>query len=690
MPATIRAKGLALTLDGDGLVSSLRLDGHRLPLTGPGGFSITEAVTPDGALRSCGALRGSVRRTGRRVSFAGEVPEAGLELAATFGGGDYLDVRGEVRDQTGADRALRVTFTLPLRLAGWRWENSAACAREIRAGQSYPSRRNDFLYLGKKGDGFANEDHQAYGIRINKLPFNAVCRGARGLSMAYPLHEPRVFLLEAAVQGLTVTFSLGVTPITAKFPSRASFRFVVFPIDGGWGIRSACEKYQALFPELFRGRCTRHGNHASVYNPEKRPPPEHMADMGYVSLDNDFQWCGWEIPRASLDLAARVGVGPRDIYQWRGPWYSFHEAPGDITRDAQLALMKAQAEGRKPGAHGRNNQLCGCPDALSARAAYNSYLEDEEGKLNRTYFAYPSYGCWLLPMNLDPNLPRPNRGMLATEWQFRNVLLAGKRKGFRGPFNCAYDAFDDFGGFRRLNFRRAHLAVMEIPATFDPASGRLCQIKGFHDWAWARRHARRVHAAGGKILSNVNLEHAMMFGGQFLDFIERERRPRDYDEERLSTHRMLFGAKPIAFCGGGWSPKSRRAWIAAARKLLAFGMAPGPKAERWRELREFMPLLARVSAAGWQAVPHARAPGLWVERFGSRPGNLFLTVRNTGSRRIETRLRLDLAALGLRNARDVVLRQLSPEAELQIGASRGSLTAALRVAPRQTVVLALC
>jgi hypothetical protein len=687
---TIRADGgLSVRLARDG-VAAASLGGKRLALSGPGGFSVEEVLQPAGRVRALGRAVGRVSSAGGALRFAGGVPGAALELSATFRGGAFLDVRGEVRDLSGAERALRVSFALPAKLAGWRWEGTAGCSRTIRPGAVCPSKRDEFLYLGQKGDGFANEAGQPLGIRINKLPYTTVAQGNLALAMACPVHEPRVFLITASERALAITFSLGVTPVTRKFPGRASFRFVIFPADAEWGIRSACERYQGFFPELFRGRCRRHGNNGTVYNPEKRPPSEHMADMGYATLDNDFQWSGWQVPAASLKLAAGLGLGPRDIYHWRGPWYSFHEAPGDISRDAQLALMKAQAEGRAKGAHGKNNQLCGCPDGLSARAAYNSFIEDEEGKLNRVYFAYPSYSCWLLPMNLDPNLPVPNRGTLATEWQFRNVLLAGKQKGFRGPFNCAYDAFDDFSGFRRLNFRREHLAVMDTPATFDPASGRICQVKGFHDWAWARYHTGLVHDAGGKVLSNVNLEGSMMYGGQFIDFIERERRPRDYSEERLSTHRMLLAGKPIAFCGGGWSPKTRRGWLAAARKLLLFGMSPGPLEERWRELRAHMPLLRRVAEAGWQPVPPARGAGLWIERFGTEPGRLYLTVRNTGKKPARTRLAIDLEGLGLDSGTGrLVVRQISPEAPVRFARRGKQLVGRVRVAAKETVVLAV-
>jgi hypothetical protein len=688
---TVRTKDrFELGLAADGAVASAALGGRKLPLAGPGGFSVVESLAPDGQLRDHGRFTGAAKVAGGRLRFTGAIPQAALELSAEFRGGDFIDVRGEIRDTSGADRALAVTFTLPLELAGWRWENTAACARTLRPGRTEPSEPTDFLYLGKKGDGFANEDPTNYGIRISKLPFNAVVKGGLGLAMAYPLHEPRVFLLSASAAGLTITFSLGVTPITRKFPSRASFRFILFPVDAAWGIRSASERYMGFFPELFRTKARRHGNTGTISDPTKRPPDPHLADYGYAYSENDYQWTGGEISRPALELARSVGIGPREIFHWRGPWYWFNEAPGDITRDAQLASMKAQAEGRIPAtAHGINNQLCGCPHELSAKAAYNSYLEDHQGKLERINFEYPSYSCWLLPLNLDPNLPKPNRGGLATEWQYRYVKL-WKKPGFRGPFGIAYDAFDDFSGFRRLNFRRAHLAVMDTPATFDPASGRVCQVKGFHDWAWVRVQSGIARRAGGLVMANVNLEHSMMFGGQFIDVIDRERRMEDYDEERLSTHRMLLGAKPVAFPGGGWAPKDRGEWLRQARKVLAFGMSPGATGERREEIKALMPAVRRVAEAGWRPVPHARAKGLWIERFGDRPGRLFFAVRNCAKKPLASRLEIDLAGLGLAGAAGrLVLRQISPERPVSFAQSGRNLAGRIAVPSRETLVLEL-
>jgi hypothetical protein len=289
-------------------------------------------------------------------------------------------------------------------------------------------------------------------------------------------------------------------------------------------------------------------------------------------------------------------------------------------------------------------------------------------------------------MNMDPNLPKPNRGQLATEWQYRYMKL-WKEKGFRGPFGIAYDAFDDFSGFRRLNFRRSHLAVMDVPATFDPDTGILCQVKGFHDCAWARVQTGLAHKAGGKVMANINLEHSMMFGGQYADVILRERRADDHDDERLSVHRMLMGQKPISFPGGGRAPGEAAAWRREAMRLLTFGMSPGVRESMWQELRVHMPWVAKVVGAGWQPVTYASAKGAWAERFGNRSGHLYFAVRNGGDALLRTKLIVDLQGLGLGKQKNLALMQVYPEKAIQYQTGGNVISASLQIPAGETAVI---
>ncbi|MCG3179603.1 MAG: hypothetical protein BIFFINMI_01942 [Phycisphaerae bacterium] len=679
--------GLELSIGDDGIVEAVRLGRRKLPSAGPGGFSIVEVLQPRGRRRDWGQVVGRCRRHGRSLRFNGNAMHSALSIQADIKGGRFIDVRGCVSDASGVDRGLYVTFTLPAGLVGWTWQNTAVRSARIARGARLPNRRDDYLYLGVKGDRFANEDHRPYCIPMSRLPFACVTRGAGGLAIADPLDEPRVFRFGAGDNGLSVTFAVGLTPIRSRGPSRADFRFVIYPVDGAWGIRSAAERFHRFFPAITRTAATRHGNSTVMPNPERAGVvvPENVEDFGWVYAENDYQAYDGQMSRGSADLARKWGV---DVFHWRGPWYWFHEGEATDTPDEQLARLRAQAAGRLPGCYAANNQMCGASHREVARAGVNSCLEDERGKLQRTFYAPPHYHCWLMPGNMDPNLPAPNRYTLAMDWQFRYIRRWDER-GFRGPRNFAWDALDDWGGFRRLNFRRDHIAAMDFAPTFDPTTGRLCQVKGFGDWQFARDLSRRVHAKGGLVMANVNLDHSMLYCGRFIDVYFRERHPWNYDLERLSSHRLMLGGKPIFF-GGGWLPAGRAPWLAQADKLLAFGMAPGTRRDRRAELHELMPVMRRVAEAGYRFVPHASANGLWIERFGDRPGRLFFTLHNPARRAARARVSIDLAALGLSGrAAKLTVRQLRPQADVAFAPARGRLAGTVHVKPGRTVVLAV-
>jgi hypothetical protein len=675
--------GLRIRWTTTGEIDGGALKNKAMPVSGRGGFSVAECLVPDGTMKDLGAFTGTLSQRGKSLRFSGGIQNAGLTLDASIQGGTYIDVRGEVEDLTGLDRALNVRLTLPLELAGWTWDNTAATSRTVRAGETYPSREDDVLYLGMKEERFANEMPEPLCIKTNKLPFSCVRSDTAGLAIALPNDEPRVFLIQVDDTGYHITFSIGVTPITKNFPSRASFRVLVYPIDPAWGIRSAAERYHTFFAKRFKLHLNKHGNCCSIG--KDRLPKGDFKALGVAFQQNDYQWTNGEMPECVAEFCEKHDLVS---FHWRGPWYWFHEAPGNITSDEQMALLKAQAEGRAAGSHGRNNQLFGCPDRLSAGGAYNSALLNERGKLDRVCFFYPHYSCWLMPVNMDPNLPKPNKSTLAEDWQYRWRKL-WRKKSFRGPRGVAYDALDDFSGHRRLNFRRDHLAVMDIPPTFDPDSGRLCQVKGFGDWAWARRHAKLVRNDGGHIMANVNLEYAMMFCHPYIDVIFRERALPDYDEERRSVHRMLTGGKPFCFIGSGLHDATPATVEKMAERALLFGMAPGKNGGA-EFLRGIMPVLRRIAKAGWQPVPHATAAGLHVERFGQKRGRLYFALRNTGARSVESELVIDTKALGLDASRKPLAVAALYGTEGSAFTTRGgSCRGSVALAPGRTCVLAV-
>jgi hypothetical protein len=679
--------GLELELTSDARIGAISLDGRKLPSRREPAFAVSEVLRRCGTKVRMGAVVGTVRPMQGRLHLEGKVPNAALQVEADFRSrGGRISVDGVIRDLSGADRAVEVTFNLPLELEGWEWHDTPFRRRTVKKDQRFPLIPKDTEWMARKRRGFwrRNPERKMW-IPVNRLPCSAVTRGRAGLALAYPLHEPRVFLIGASAGGYSISFSLGLTPATKRFPSLAGFRFVIYPVEAAWGVRSALERYQRFFPELYASRAaSRHGNAGGFRTVKSGKWPEGMEDFNFIYAENDFQWYGGEMTAADAANARRLKLEP---FHWRGAWYWFHETPKTLSPDAQLALLKAQAEGRASGAHGTNNQLCGCPDRISARGAYNSYIENQNGKLERSRQPR-GYGQWLMPMNMNPDLPRPNRASLALDWQYRYIKL-WDRPDFRGPRNFAWDALDDFGGFRALNFRRSHFAYESVPVTFDPESGRLCQPNGFSHWAFARKHANMVRRRGGLIMCNCNQIGSAMFCGRYIDVFYRERFIRKHSDEMLFLYRAHAGRKPICFQPGRL-PRDLKEREAVIRRVLLFGTAPGAQLREFeRELcRKYMPVLARIGAAGWHALTRARAEGLLVERFGERPGELFFAVRNTGGEKVAGRLLIESEVLGPEEGRAALrVRELVERREVTSILKDGQLAVSFDIGPGETLVL---
>jgi hypothetical protein len=461
---------------------------------------------------------------------------------------------------------------------------------------------------------------------------------------------------------------------------------VIYPVEAAWGIRSAAARYRAFYPELFETRAARHGNYGVTWSPDKEAGPEAPADFGLAHLENDFQSRNGEMSAAEAKLFGELNA---TVYHWREPWSWFHVVPNEISTDEQIALLRAQADGRAEGGHG-TSQYCGAPPQEGALAAINSFVINADGKLARNQY---TYGCWSLPMNLDPDLPAPNRAMLALDWQFR-YLRRWSEPGFRGPRNLAWDSLDDWSGFRRLNFRREHFRYSALPVTFDPDTGELCQVVGFHDWSFAQRHAEMVRRSGGLIMANVSQDLAILICGRWVDVFVQERIVSDYSDERLSSIRMMIGPKPLSFIGAH-QPKDPAGMEATLRRLLLFGMAPGSeKAECERVLyRKYMPVIARVAGAGWQPVPYTRAEGagdILLERFGGPGTSHYLTVGNRGSHPAQARIVLEAAPLGLDcRAGAPKVEEILESRSLSVRADAKSVFVEFNLAAGETLVLSL-
>ncbi len=294
------------------------------------------------------------------------------------------------------------------------------------------------------------------------------------------------------------------------------------------------------------------------------------------------------------------------------------------------------------------------------------------------------YGCWMLAVDLDPDLPHPNRADIALDWQYR-WLKQWDDPNYKGPRNYAWDSSTGWTGQHLLNYRRDHFQTVDNPLTFDARTGRLCQLKALHDWSFAKVHAGLVRAKGGLICANTSPMATLLYG-QFMDVLVREEPAGNIRPDAALVLRMLAYHKPVAY----YQPPEDASPV---RLAMFYGFAPGIDATREqmrRVARQYMPIIETIDRAGWEPVTHARGDGLMVERYGRKAGELYFTVRIDGkaAQQKQAILKIDAKALGIDPA-EVMIEEIAERRDVQRDTDADSLVLRLAIDPDQTLVLAV-
>ena len=289
----------------------------------------------------------------------------------------------------------------------------------------------------------------------------------------------------------------------------------------------------------------------------------------------------------------------------------------------------------------------------------------------------------MLAVNLDPELPHPNRADIALDWQYRWLKQWDDPK-YKGPRNYAWDSSTGWTGQHLLNYRREHFKTVDNPLTFDGRTGRLCQLKALHDWEFAKHHAEMIRKKGGLTCANTSPMAALLYG-QYMDVLVREEPVSNIHDDTGIVLRMLAYRKPVAYYQ---PPEDAR----AVRLGMFYGFAPGIDAtkEEMRPIaKKYMPIIETIDRAGWEPVTRARGEGLMVERYGRKAGELYFTVRTEGkvAGRQKGRLEIDAQSLGIDPAA-VSIEEIAEKRQVQHKAGGGSWALEFGIQPDETLVFA--
>lgn len=658
--------GATLTIDGStGRVLGLERGGARLAASG--GFRVEDVASGEVA-----ELRGAAVRRGDVVHWSGAAPGMGLELEADLRPGTAaLEIAGTLQDTTGRDRAAQLIFALGFDAVGWTWWQDMRRAQVIEAGGTY----SDHFW------------HSTY-------PLCCVCTDEIAVSLAIPLDRcvTHRLVYDAAAGELRLELKLGLSPMTAKFPSQAHFGLFVFCPHPKWGFRAAADQYYRAHPGPFTTHASTRGLWMTFH------------DLAEIPLAEDFQF-GFHESGSNPAANRRLVVA---TLKYVIPGQTDVLLPFDARRGMSFDEVEDMVRTDQQYERAREVLL----DRLQVMR--DSVMFDAEGRPRvKEFYANWARGRLIYDcmVNSDPDLQveHPYARTMDAVWQKADAELEAEGFDLEGVY------LDNFGG-SATDHRREHWARVDHPLTYDRDNLRPCTHTGIAEHEYAE-HLGRIHWPQGHIVfangwTRPHLFHTAVLdaGGTETFWATRQRRL----GSRFDWARVLMQGKvhcpllkfdkaefnalfshledwlaecthysfyPSIYTSGGW--KYQSFWVDPAMY------------ERYREqYRLYLPVVEALDRAGWQPVTRASLsdPLLGIERFGEpRDGEFFLTLYNPLADAAGTDVTCELTCPG----EDVVAMDLlHPEVWFALPDGKADLTTTVRslecrallVAPRERAI----
>ncbi len=641
--------GLVVKLTEGGGVASLGLGGQEAADPAGahlGGFFVRDVRARSGWVHPGGQLRAE----GSGLVHTGDLADLGLRFSARYTPRpDRIDVHAELADTRGEPRAVTLTFALPLRIAGspgWVWGDHIRAERPI-AGRSELSNTSQEWDIGATGS-------------LSRYPWAAAWGAPGGIALAHGLTEPRVFRFAAnPVTGqLHVSFDLGLSPETARFPGRTWVDFTLFRFDPAWGFRAAAQGYYERFAEAFTRRMR--DEQEGIWLPfSSKSKINKVADFGFgvhelhdldeVATDEALGIASFrylQIPDSYLLGVEGASVPPLD--------------PGIPARVA--ARLQAQHQGGTP------------VQRAQAEAILSSAFHDGEGQpiyrwapKGEIPWCMGSAGCAVFPVSADPDIADPQypTNKAQADWNDQARNLHQRIPELDGEFVDGVQA----STFRlMLDQRRSHLAASKQPPTFM-GEGRAIGIPSlFATVAFLQWLERDVHGRMARLLMGNTVPEGLPWGADVFDYLGvesnwlREGKFVPDDDATMSYRRTLSQKRPFGllqnsdFQAMGKENRVERYFQIALFYAFypSFFSADAASNPYWENpalynrdrplFQRYVPLVRKLSKAGWEVVTLARSSdrNVHIERYG-RPGELFFTLRNTGERPVDATIRLDPA-----------------------------------------------
>ncbi|MCP4351175.1 MAG: hypothetical protein GY795_37400 [Desulfobacterales bacterium] len=628
--------GLMLGFDRTGIIQSMHIDNHALPLDKEkqGGFYVQDIIKGKSPLPVTGRFKDK--------TFEGDVSQLDIKLSSRIQpSGQYIRIFVEVEDSSGTDRAINISFKIPINASGWKWWTRINNEETIQNGRSFSVWTSKNI-TGSKG-------------RSAVIPVSALSRsGYYGLSLAVLPEYPRTCNIEYSDGCFSIDFDLGISRKTEKFPSKASACFILYRHDPEWGFRSALKRYYDFAPQYFNPRVTRGGSWLCGKKPVMTDSPEIRNAFGepfYPYFAYRLVFPGsWERDTSGdkkYNVETYPFLIPRANVRYRGK---------QIIKDNTDALKFLRAFGKDdfkaydPWVPYYWGDIWNREKQEIRKSIENSLLFDVKGEGIVDHIRYnkkSGVGMFSCVVNMDPDLYHGTDREKQTAGRTYLEYIQREIKNIPGIDGFYCDYVHPLGAHK--NFNTDHFRYTDYPLSFDPGTGHLAihnrfSLIEFYDRLWDMSRRTGSFFYGKKIFSNSikPFDGGRAFLGFRTDVIGFELDMRMNPDDLYTFFyfgRMVAYKKPVLSLANENAPENFQDYlwsqeqIAARIKQSAFLGIPdsitavfnNPELLKKNKMsiKTYIPLAIKLQEAGWEPLTYANVnePGCIIERFGSPTQN---------------------------------------------------------------------
>lgn len=535
---------------------------------------------------------------------------------------DRSVVRGTLRNLTQKSRAVTIYYVERFdatRPVWWNTVRDSIPATETR----------EYANLTQAGAGATGQ--------LSQYPFGCVTGQKAGRALGVPPDlGPRVarigFRPDTRLLFLSYDLALTGRGDTAHH-DHAPVAVARYGVDSEWGFRDAAARFYALFPDAFKRRAKAEG----IWMPFTDP-------ANVVGMD-DFHIAYHEGDN-SIASDRRKGILSFKYVEPMTYWMPMAKGVPRTYSEA-TALVRKIADSSDTVA------------SQQAQAVLSSGSRDASGRLNVAFRDTPwcDGAVWIL--NPNPRIGRTSGLWTKARLNDAAKPVPGKANQPDGEYLDSLEAWADV-----LDYRPESLRASTVPLCFAPGRFRPTLPTWFSVYESTAALSRDLHKNGSLLMANsvpwrFNTFASLLdvMGTETNMFTETGAWSPETDAV-MNLRRTMSYHKPYLLLLNTDFNKVDKAGIARYFERCAFyGIYPSMFSVNaadhpyWENAKlynrdrplfqKYIPVIKRLSAAGWEPVTWARSDrsDVWLERFG----RTYITVLNSADKSVESTIRIDAA-----------------------------------------------